>query len=103
MAKALRVDDIISRPDGAIEVRYTFGDPPLPSTWQGSGIAFASRADLGAMITQHESRLADDLFSLLVFPIARWRRLDASMTNTSLIRDKTVTFDPATTGVLSIA
>lgn len=100
-ARACRIDDVVVRPDGAYEVRYTFGPTPLPASWQGTAFVLSGGAnDIASNLQMFLDNASAD--GLAMYAFARWLRLDATATNVSLIRGKTVTLDASTTGVLSI-
>lgn len=102
MAKALRVDDVVPQADGTLSIHYTFGDPPLPLGWQGSGFSIGGLPDIETFIASYEGSLVDDPSKLLILLLARWQRVDSNLSNKAQIVGKTATFDPSTVAVLNV-
>lgn len=87
---ALRIDDVIAHPDGVIEVRITHGASPLPAKWSGTAVRFPSKA---ALLDDPTSALSDSV--LLALLVRWWRAQDASLTDVTKVRGKTMTLDPS--------
>lgn len=66
MVYACRIDDIVTLPDGRIEVKLTEGLSPLPNEPSGDGFVVANEQELRDNIIQAELRMQ---------PEVKWVRL----------------------------
>lgn len=92
--KAARIDDVVKNPDGSISVKYTAGDAPLPATWPGTGMNFATATDFVAQLSALEADIGGES-KLPLLELAKGWKTDPSLGTTFLttVKGKTVTLD----------
>lgn len=65
MAKAGRLDGVTVVPGGSITLKFTQGDAPLPASWQGESLVFASEAEFVAAMQEIETRISGQDLALI--------------------------------------
>ena len=92
MSKATRIEDVEFDSNGAVHVKFTRGEVPLPPTWGGESLEFASREAFAAALADAEERVSHDLGMI---QCAVGYKADSTLGATfkSKVKGKTATLD----------
>ncbi len=93
MAVSLRVDQATLLANGTIEIRYTYGTPPLPVSWQGTG--FVVLGSTGTLAPSQDAETSFTEFYLVSLLLNKRLQSDPEFATPSGMNGSTVTIDLA--------
>ena len=101
MAKSVRIDKVMTLPDGQVTVEFTAGWGPLPSA-AGQQAVYPSMPALFEAIQSYEDSVSDE--ALMFLALAQWLKADPQMKTAALAKDKLASMDlTGATAVVRVA
>jgi hypothetical protein len=84
MAKAGRLDGVVVGGNGSVTIKMTHGEAPLPASWQGESMVFASKSEFVDAMEEIESRISGQ--DLALIQAASAYKADPSMKATFVLK-----------------